>query len=365
MKAALISLGSKSSQWTLEAMNKYFDSVDNIDLRNIEVHTSRDALQVLYNKEQFPDYDCVYAKGSFRYPLLLRSLTEGLIKKAYMPVKPEAFTVGHDKWLTHLALQEHKIPMPSTYLSPTVDHAKIILKELKYPVIMKFPAGTQGKGVMFAESYASAASTLDALSVLNQPVILQEYIETEGVDIRAIVCGDRVVAAMKRIAVSGEKRANLHAGGIGEAYEPDGITKRIAVKTAECVGADICAVDLLESAKGPVVIEVNLSPGLQGITKATGINVADKIAKFLYNQTKEHKEGKKLAGTSKVFRDLGIDDSGRDKISEIISHLDFRGNRILLPESVTKMTRFSEKDEFLIKVENGNLIIRKSGLRKR
>lgn len=363
MKAALISLGSVSSQWTYEAMNNYFESVDNIDLRHIEVHTAKDALKVLHNKEPIQEYDCIYAKGSFRYPLLLRSITQTLHKKCYMPVSPIAFTQGHDKWLTHLALQEHKIPMPSTYLSPTVDHAKIILKEMNYPIIMKFPSGTQGKGVMFADSYASAASTLDALSVLNQPVILQEYIETDGVDIRTIVCGDRVVASMKRIAQTGEKRANIHAGGTGEAYEPDPITRRIAVKAAECIGADILAVDMLESATGPKVIEVNLSPGLQGITKATGINVADKIAKFLHKKTKEHYEGKKLAGTSQVFKDLGIDNS--DKIKEIITHLDFRGHRILLPESITNMSKFSEKDEFIITVENGSLIIRKSGLRKR
>ena len=125
------------------------------------------------------------------------------------------------------------------------------------------------------------------------------------------------------------------------------------------------AVDMLESAKGPLVIEVNLSPGLQGITKATKINVADRIAKFLFKKTKESAEGKKLAGTSKVFRDLGIDDSGREKIKEVITHLDFRGHRILLPESVTDMAKFSEKDEYIVKVEGDKLVIRKSGVRKR
>ena len=366
MRAALISLGSVSSQWTIKEMQNYFDKVDDINLKQIEVHTSKQGLQVLYNKQKLPDYDCIYAKGSFRYPLLLRSVTEAFYNKCYMPMRPEVFTIGHDKWLTHLLLQEHKIPMPSTYLSPTVDHAKTILKdEVKYPVIMKFPSGTQGKGVMFAESFAAASSTLDAVSVLNQPVIIQQYIETEGVDIRVIVVGDKVVAAMKRIASPDEKRANIHAGGVGEAYEPDALTKRIAVKTAEAIGGDILAVDMLESAKGPLVIEVNLSPGLQGITKATKINVADRIAKFLFKKTKESAEGKKLAGTSKVFRDLGIDDSGREKIKEVITHLDFRGHRILLPESVTDMAKFSEKDEYIVKVEGDKLVIRKSGVRKR
>lgn len=365
MKAALISLGSKSSQLTIEAMKKYFDNVDDIRLKQIEVHTSKDSLQVLYKKEKFPDYDCIYAKGSFRYPLLLCSITEAFYNKCYMPIKPEVFAIGHDKWLTHLALQQHNIPMPKTYLSPTVDYAKTILKEIKYPIVMKFPSGTQGKGVMFAESYSAASSMLDALSVLNQPVIMQEYIETEGVDIRAIVCGDKVVASMKRIASPEEKRANIHAGGIGEAYEPDYMTKRIAIKTANAIGADICAVDMLESVKGPLVIEINLSPGLQGITKATNVDVADKIAKFLFNKTKEFVENKNVVGTTKVFKDLGIDESSKGKIKEIITHLDFRGNRILLPESITDMTKFSEKDEYIVKVEGDTLIIKKSKISKR
>ncbi len=359
MKAAIISLRSKSSQWIGEAMKNYFDEVDDLDLKNIEVRTSTHGLIVKYKGGKIGDYDCVYAKGSFRFPLLLRSISDVISKKCYMPLRPEAFTIGPDKWLTYLELQKNGVPMPATYLSPTLDIAKKILKEVTYPVIMKFPSGTQGKGVMYAGDYAAASSMLDALSALNQAVIIQEYIETDGTDMRLIVAGDEVVAAMKRVAVSEEKRANIHAGGKGAPFEPDEITKRVAVKTAKVVGADICAVDLLPSAKGPLVIEVNLSPGLQGITKATGINVADLLAKFLYKRTQEFISKKSSSESSSVFREMGIDDEGKNGATELISNLEFRGHRVLLPESITKLARLNDKDEYVIKLDGKNVSIRK------
>lgn len=359
MKAAVISLRSKSSQWIVEAMKSYFDEVDDIDLKDIEVRTSTHGLILKYKGGKLPDYDCVYAKGSFRFPLLLKSVSDVLFPKCYMPLRPDAFTTGPDKWLTYLTLQKNGVPMPATYLSPTLDIAKKILKEVTYPVIMKFPSGTQGKGVMYAGDFAAASSMLDALSALNQAVIIQEYIETDGTDMRLIVAGDEVVAAMRRIAVSEEKRANIHAGGKGIAFEPDEITRRIAVKTAQVVGADICAVDLLPSAKGPLVIEVNLSPGLQGITKATETNVADKLAKFLYQKTQEFISKKSSSDSNSIFKEMGIDEEGEKNATELISNLEFRGHRMLLPESITKLAKLNDKDEYVIKLEGKSVIIRK------
>jgi len=358
MKAALISLGSVSSRWTAEALKRYFDSVDDISLSDIEVRTSTHGLILKYKGGKLPDYDCIYAKGSFRYPLLLRSIAQVLSRKCYMPLRPDAYTTGTDKWLTYLVLQSNGVPMPATYLSPTVEIAKKVLKEVTYPVIMKFPSGTQGKGVMYAGDYAAASSMLDALSALNQVVIIQEYIETDGTDMRLIVAGDEVVAAMRRIAVSEEKRANIHAGGKGIAFEPDEETKRVAIKTAHVVGADICAIDLLPSAKGPLVIEVNLSPGLQGITKATNMDVADRLAKYLYKATKEHLAKKSASDSSDVFKETGIGDLD-EKVTELISTLEFRGHRVLLPESITRLARLNDKDEYVIKLDGRNVVIKK------
>ena len=356
MKAALISLGSVSSKWTLEAMRKYFKEVDDITLKDVEVDVTTGKLEVLYNSKPLRDYDCIYAKGSFRYMPLLRSVTIALYPTTYMPIKPEAFEIGHDKFLTQLVLQRNNIPMPKAYLAATSASAKKILETINYPVIMKFPSGTQGKGVMYAESFAAANSMLDALIALKQPFIIQEYVETGGTDTRCIVVGDKVVAAMRRVAIEGEKRANIHAGGFGELVTLDKKQKKIAVESAKVVGAEICAVDILQGAKGPVVIEINLSPGLQGITKATNIDVADKIAKYLHDKSTVSSK-KKAVTTNDILVDLGIEKP--EKVKEIITNLDFRGERILLPEAITHISKFKEGEEVTVDVEEDKVLIKK------
>lgn len=356
MKSALISLGSKSSLMIIKEMKKYFEVVDDINLKELEVDLGRGKLEALYQGKPLPKYDCIYAKGSFRYTALLQSITRALFTTCYMPIKPEAFTIGQDKLLTHLALQYYKIPMPETYLASSPKAAKKILEKVNYPITLKFPRGTQGKGVMFADSYASASSMLDALETLRQPFLIQEYVETGGVDIRAIVIGDKVAASMKRKAVFGEKRANIHAGGKGESCILDMHTKKIAIDTAKSIGAEICAVDILESVKGPQVIEANLSPGLQGITAATKTNVADKIAKFLYEKTKEFTEKDKEAGATKIFDDLNISTTEKN-MQQIIANLDIRSNKILLPKVVNDIAKFSEKEDVVIKVNKGRVFI--------
>jgi len=358
MKAALISLGSQSSEWTIEEMRKYFDSVDDIDIKNVEVNLSSDKSNVLYNGRPLGNYDCIYAKGSFRYAQTLRAITGAFYPTAYMPMKAGAFTVGHDKLLTHFFLQKFKIPMPTTYLSSSPTAAKKILQKINYPIIFKFPSGTGGKGVMYAESFAAASSLMDALETLRQPFLIQEYIETGGEDIRAIVIGDKIAAAMKRKAIIGEKRANVHAGGEGEAFIPDAHMKKIAVEAARSIGADICAVDMLESIKGPVVVELNLSPGLQGITKATGVNVAERIAQYLYYRTKQFKEKGTKRGTGEIMKAIAVEKGAKEQ--QIITNLDFRGERILLPKLVTTIGKFDEKDEFIVKVKRGKIEIERA-----
>ncbi|MBU0666944.1 MAG: RimK family alpha-L-glutamate ligase [Nanoarchaeota archaeon] len=355
MKAAIISLGSISSKLTFEAMKKYFDEVDELNIKNIEINLTGKEAQVLYDGKPIEKYDCIFAKGSFRFAQILRSITAILEKEVYMPIKPSAFTIGHDKLLTHLKLQAHKVPMPKTYLSATIGAAKKILEKVNYPIVMKFPQGTQGKGVMFADSYSSASSVLDALSALRQPFLIQEFIETGSTDIRVIVVGKKVVAAMKRHGKENEKRANIHAGGVGEAYTPDSYTAKIAVEAVKAIGAEICGVDILETAKGPVVIEVNISPGLQGIMSTTKIDVANIIAKYLGENTKKRTDTEKTNGTTKIFDDLGIDQTKK----QIISTLDFRGARILLPEIITKISGLGETDNVEITAKENYIEIKK------
>ncbi len=352
-KAAVISQQSGSSKMTVEAMQKYFDVVDDLNIKHIEVNLGSQIPEILYKGKPLQEYDCLYVKGSFRYAVLSRAISALLIDKCFLPLSPSAFTNGHDKVITHLKLQHSNVAMPKTYLTSSPDAAKEILDKVNYPIVMKFPQGTQGKGVMLADSKASASSMMDALGALKQPFLIQEYVDTGGVDIRALVVGNEVVAGMKRQAKQGEQRANIHAGGIGEKVELDEETKKIAVEAANALGASICGVDILESAKGSVVIEVNVSPGLQGITEVTKIDVADKIAKYLFDSTKEAKEANKKVHEKDLFKKLGISHQ-----SEVITNLDFRGKRILLPELVTEITKFGEDEEVSIKADKKTLVIK-------
>ena len=352
-KAAIISQQSESSKMTVAAMQKYFGKVDDLNIKHIEVNLGNKEPEILYEGKKLAAYDCVYAKGSFRYSVLLRAICDVLSGKCFLPLSPSAFTNGHDKVITHLKLQNCNVAMPKTYLTSSPYAAKEILDKVNYPIVMKFPQGTQGKGVMLADSKASASSMMDALGALKQPFLIQEYVDTGGVDIRALVVGNEVVAGMKRQAKQGEQRANIHAGGIGEKIELDDETKKIAIEAAQALGAGICGVDILESVKGPVVIEVNVSPGLQGITEVTKVDVADKIAKYLFDKTKEMKEAGKKVHDKDLFKELGISHQ-----SEVIANLDFRGKRILLPELVTEITKFNEDDEITIKADKKMVIIK-------
>ena len=323
MRAAIISLGSQSSLMVAEAMKKYFEVVDEIQLKKIEVRLGKDG-GIFYDGKEMEMYDCVYVKGSFRYAHLLHSiaaLLEGKIP--YMPLSSRSFSIAHNKLLTHLILEQHKVPMPRTYVSSTVAAAKELLKRVSYPIVMKFPEGTQGKGVMFADSISSASSLLDALGALNQPFIIQEYVETGGSDIRALVVGEKVVAAMKRTAQKEEKRANIHAGGTGESVQLGRKAINLALDTAKVLEADVCGVDILEGPLGPVVIEANISPGLQGLSKVSTINVSDEIAKFFYRKTENIVNTSKDKAATEVMNNIAATESKATQ--EIITNLMFRG----------------------------------------
>jgi ribosomal protein S6--L-glutamate ligase len=355
MKAAVVSLGSVSGKWIVEEMKKLFDEVDAIDIKNLEINFSGNKAEILYKGEPFKKYDCIHTLGSFRYANLLNSLIVITPKNVYTPLKASAYTIAHDKLLSQLAFQKNNIPMPRTYVAATTMAARSIFGQVNYPIIMKFPHGTQGKGVLVAESFPSASSIMDALSSLRQPFIIQEFIDTDGKDLRLIVVGDEVVASYQRVAGANEIRSNIHQGGTGKAVQVDEDTKNLAIKAAKSVGAKICGVDILMSHKGPLVIEVNISPGLQGITKYTGINVAEKISKFLFDETKKLKASE-ISNGAKNLIDLEI--NKLKDMTPVIGNLDFRAGRILLPKIVTDCAKIKDDMEYEIKMKNGEIVIK-------
>jgi len=360
MKLALISLGGRGSKNILEKAKKYFEVADDIDIRKIEVRVSGKGIELLHDKKPLGDYDCVYVRGSYRYVVLQRSISTALQGKCYLPLSPESFTISHDKFLTMLAMSKLNVDMPKTYFVANTSKAKKLLEEVNFPIIMKIPSGTQGKGVMTADSLSSAKSMLDTLDVFKQPYLIQEYIETNATDIRAIVAGNKVIASMKRVGNASEKRSNIHQGGVGIPYELDYDTERAAVRAAKSVGAEICGVDLLQGiGNKAMVIEVNLSPGMDGITKATKKDVADDLAKFLYEKTAEFKGETKKGEYKEIIKEFGMKPE-----KEVIMNLDIKAGRIKLPEGVTKITEFTSDDEVILVAEKGKLTIKDMDVKK-
>jgi ribosomal protein S6--L-glutamate ligase len=164
-------------------------------------------------------------------------------------------------------------------------------------VVVKLLEGTQGVGVVLAETKKAAESVIAAFRQLDANILVQEYIkESGGSDIRAIVVGNRVVAAIKRTGAPGDFRSNLHRGGTAEKIRLTPEERSIAVRAAKTVGLNVSGVDLLQSNHGPVVMEVNSSPGLEGVEGATGVDVAGKIVEFLENHARPNRTRDRVKG---------------------------------------------------------------------
>lgn len=194
--------------------------------------------------------------------------------------------------------------IPTTVLMRGSKHARLALRHVQgTPVVVKLIQGTQGVGVMLVESSTSAESVIDTMWGLGQDVILQQYVsESAGRDIRAFVIGDRVVAAMRRQAKEGEFRSNIHRGGEGIPIELKESYKRLAVQAAKSVGLTVAGVDMLESLSGPKILEVNSSPGFEGIEAATGLNVARMIIQHAIDLHRGKKRPKRVAKKKKPAR---------------------------------------------------------------
>jgi ribosomal protein S6--L-glutamate ligase len=186
-------------------------------------------------------------------------------------------------------MNRKNIPIPQTVFSINPRNIDEQIELLGGPpVIIKLQEGTQGLGVILAESKKSAKSIMDTFYNMNASFLLQEYIEeSNGQDIRAIVVGNKVVAAIKRIGQVGEFRSNIHRGGTGEIAELSKKEIKIAIQATRHLGLPVAGVDMILSKRGPLLIEVNASPGLQGVEAYSKVNIAEHIIKFLENNVRK------------------------------------------------------------------------------
>ena len=190
---------------------------------------------------------------------------------------------SRDKLRSMQILAEAGINMPITgFASHTKDIEGVIESVGSTPLVMKLLQGTQGQGIVLAETRKAAESVMSAFRQLDADIMVQEYIkESSGTDIRVFVVGNRVVAAMRRVAPDGEFRSNLHRGASVENITLTNEESQIAIRAASILGLNIAGVDLMRSDRGPLILEVNSSPGLQGIETCTNIDIAGQIINFI------------------------------------------------------------------------------------
>ncbi len=204
----------------------------------------------------------------------------------YTPNPAYGITNSRDKLRAIQILSRHNIGMPATaFVRDRADVKPAIERVGGAPVVIKLLEGTQGIGVILAPDRKVAEAIIETLHSTQQNVLIQRFVkESKGRDIRALVVGDRVVAAMRRVAQGDEFRSNVHRGGSVEPVALDPEYERTAVRAAQIMGLRVAGVDLLEGKDGPLVMEVNSSPGLEGIERATQLDVAGAIIDFIANQ---------------------------------------------------------------------------------
>lgn len=201
----------------------------------------------------------------------------------FTTVTSDAITRSRDKLRSFQRLSKVGIGMPKTvFTNYSRDVDEMIEHVGGTPVIIKLLEGTQGLGVVLAETRNAAKSVLEAFNGLQARALVQEYIaEAKGSDLRALIVDGQVVGAMKRTSVEGEFRSNLHRGGKAEYVKLSEPELKLAIKAARALKLPVCGVDMLQSARGPLLMEVNSTPGLEGIERATGKNIAKAIITFI------------------------------------------------------------------------------------
>ncbi|MBE2251971.1 MAG: RimK family alpha-L-glutamate ligase [Myxococcus sp.] len=204
-----------------------------------------------------------------------------------------AISRSRDKVRCLQVLTAGGVKVPRTVMAnDTVHIVRLVDAVGGLPCIIKLLRGTQGVGVMIATTMTEARTIVDTFTSLGQEICLQEFIaESSGRDLRALVVGGRVVGAMRRQARAGEFRSNLHRGGEGSPVTLDPVFEETAVKAARLIGLDICGVDMLEGRDGPRVMELNSSPGFEGLEHATGQDIATEMVRFALERAAAMRNG--------------------------------------------------------------------------
>ena len=289
MKLAILSRapGSYSTQRLRTAAAQRGHEVKVLNTLRFAIDLSGPEPDLQYRGRQLSDYDAILPRigSSITYfgTAVVRQFEQ---MDVYTPNTANGISNARDKLRATQILSRHNIAMPATtFVRNRADVRPAIERVGGAPVVIKLIEGTQGIGVILAPEVKVAESIIETLHSTKQNVLLQHFVsESRGRDIRALVVGDRVVAAMRRTARGDEFRSNVHRGGTVEKVELTPEYEQAAVRSAQIMGLKVAGVDMLEGNEGPLVMEVNSSPGLQGIETATNLDVAGAIIDYIANQ---------------------------------------------------------------------------------
>ncbi|QIK81112.1 30S ribosomal protein S6--L-glutamate ligase [Lysobacter sp. HDW10] len=307
MKLAILSRNSKlySTRRLVEAARERGHTVRVLDPLRCYMKISEDGFEMHYKGMLLRGYSAVIPRvgaSITRYGCAV--LRQFELMGCYTPNTSDAILKARDKLRTHQLLAAQSIGLPATVFGDNPDDTDDLLSMLgKPPHVIKLSEGTQGAGVMLAEKLSAARGMVEALRGLRADFLVQEFIEeAKGADLRCFVVGGKVVGAMRRQAARGDFRSNLHRGGTAKAIMPTRDEIEVAVRAAHVLGLNVAGVDLIRSKRGPLVLEVNSSPGLEGIEAATGMDIAGIIVDHVcasdiaINATRQRR---KKAATSK------------------------------------------------------------------
>lgn len=282
MKLAILSRNSKlySTRRLVEAARARGHSVRVLDPLRCYMRIASDGFSMHYKGKAIAGYDAVIPRigaSITRYgTAVLRQLE---MMGSYTPNPSDAILRARDKLRAHQLLAAQGIGMPITVFGDNPDDTVDLLSMLGPPPhVIKLNEGTQGAGVMLTEKPSASRSVIEALRGLYANFVVQEFIaEAQGADLRCFVVGDRVVASMRRQAPEGDFRSNLHRGGTAEPVEASQAEKDVAIRAARSLGLNVAGVDLIRAQRGPLVLEVNSTPGLEGIEQVGAEDVAGAI----------------------------------------------------------------------------------------
>ncbi|SMO52665.1 SSU ribosomal protein S6P modification protein [Saccharicrinis carchari] len=286
MNIAVLSRNAKlySTRRLIETGEKRGHNMVVLDHTKCDILIERKKPQVFYNGHEIDNIDAIIprigASVTFYGTAVVRQFE---MKKVFTTTESQALVRSRDKLRSLQILSRAGLHLPKTaFTNFSKDNQNIVAQVGGAPCVIKLLEGTQGVGVVLAETNSAAESVLDAFGGLKARVIVQEFVaEAKGADIRAFVVDGVVVGAMKRQAKEGEFRSNLHRGGSATIVQLSDEEENAALKAAKAMGLSIAGVDMLQSSTGPKIMEVNSSPGLEGIESATGIDIANAIIRFI------------------------------------------------------------------------------------